>query len=133
MRAVLDTNVLLSGRLGQATRPLLVALFAGRFHLVTSRPLLHELTYVLSRPRWRRVLISAECQELLVLIRDEAVMVIPTRPITVCRDPEDNALLETALAGHADCLVTGDADLLTLHPFHGIPILRPADFLTRLS
>jgi hypothetical protein len=53
--------------------------------------------------------------------------------VTVCRDPDDNKLLEIAIAGRADCLVTGDQDLLVLDPFHGIPILTPAKFLTIVS
>lgn len=132
MLAVLDTNVLLSGLLGRATRRVLMALFAGRFQSVTSRTLIRELTHVLSRPQWRHVLASAECRELLALLQDDALLVTPTRHVLACRDPEDNALLDCALAGRADCLVTGDRDLLVLHPFHGIPILRPVDFLRRI-
>jgi len=50
-----------------------------------------------------------------------------------CRDPDDDKLLETALMGDADCLVTGDGDLLAMSPFHGIPVLTPAEFLERLT
>lgn len=50
-----------------------------------------------------------------------------------CRDPDDDKLLETALMGDADCLVTGDGDLLAMSPFHDIPVLTPADFLERLT
>ena len=46
-----------------------------------------------------------------------------------CRDPEDDKLLETALLGRSDCLVSGDRDLLVMSPFHDIPILTPADAL----
>ena len=46
-----------------------------------------------------------------------------------CRDPDDDKLLETAMMGAADCLVTGDRDLLDMSPFQDIPILSPADFL----
>jgi uncharacterized protein len=53
--------------------------------------------------------------------------------VTVCRDPDDNKLLEIAVVGRADCLVTGDEDLLVLDPFQGIPILTPAGFLTTVS
>ena len=48
-----------------------------------------------------------------------------------CRDPEDDKLLETALMGDASCIVTGDEDLLTMSPFQGIPLVRPADFRDR--
>ena len=50
-----------------------------------------------------------------------------------CRDPDDDKLLETALMGEADCLVTGDRDLLAMSPFDGIPIMTPSDFLNSLS
>ena len=46
-----------------------------------------------------------------------------------CRDPTDDKILETALMGRADHLVTGDGDLLVMSPFHGIPIVTPARFL----
>ena len=46
-----------------------------------------------------------------------------------CRDPDDDKLLETALMGEADCLITGDRDLLEMSSFHDIPILTPGGFL----
>jgi len=48
----------------------------------------------------------------------------------VCRDPKDNHILALALGSHADAILTGDADLLTLKKFHGIPILTPSAFWT---
>lgn len=50
-----------------------------------------------------------------------------------CRDPDDDKLLETAPLGNADCLVTGDGDLLAMSPFHGIPVLTPAEVLERMT
>ena len=46
-----------------------------------------------------------------------------------CRDPKDNMLLELSLSGSADLILTGDRDLLTLHPWRGIAILSPASYL----
>ena len=46
-----------------------------------------------------------------------------------CRDAADDKFVETALLGQADCLVSGDRDLLAMSPFHGVPILTPADVL----
>ncbi len=48
-----------------------------------------------------------------------------------CRDPEDDKFLETAVNGNADCLITGDKDLLAMHPFQGIPVLLPTQDLMR--
>ena len=134
MRVVVDTNVFLSALLrGRSTRPLLSAVIAHRFRLFTSDTLVDELADVISRPEWLRLLDASDCRELLAIIRESATFVTPTQHVTVCRDPEDNAVLECALAGRADYLVTGDRDLLALNPFHGIRILRPADFLRLLS
>ena len=49
--------------------------------------------------------------------------------IAVCRDPKDDKFLERAVNGRADVIVSGDADLLTLGPFRGIPVLTPAAFV----
>ena len=46
-----------------------------------------------------------------------------------CRNPDDDKLLETALMGAADCLVTGDRDLLDMSPFQNIPIPSPTGLL----
>ncbi len=57
----------------------------------------------------------------------EAVTII--EPIVACRDPTDDKFLELAVNGQADFIVSGDADLLVLNPFRGIPILSPATFV----
>jgi len=49
--------------------------------------------------------------------------------ITDCRDPEDNKFLELAVSANASCIITGDKDLLILHPFRNIPILNAVDFI----
>jgi uncharacterized protein len=67
----------------------------------------------------------------LLILRGEEIC--PAESVTVCRDPKDNKFLEVAATGRADVIVTGDDDLLVLHPFRGIPILGPREFLTMLS
>lgn len=56
-------------------------------------------------------------------------LVQPDLHINVCRDPKDNKFLELAVASNASCIITGDKDLLILHPFRNIPILNAFDFL----
>jgi putative PIN family toxin of toxin-antitoxin system len=60
----------------------------------------------------------------------ENAVVIDCEPLhsSVCRDPDDDLIIAGAVAAGADCLVTGDEDLLVLRTFEGIPIIRPADF-----
>lgn len=55
-------------------------------------------------------------------------MPIPT-PIRACRDPRADKFLEVAVRGRADLILTGDQDLLALHPFRDIAILSPVDYL----
>ena len=53
--------------------------------------------------------------------------------VTICRDPDDDMYLELALSGKADCIITGDPDLLVLNPFENIPIITPKEFLDSIS
>jgi uncharacterized protein len=62
-------------------------------------------------------------------IKEIATWVAIIRHIQACRDPSDDKFLELALNGSADAILTGDEDLLALHPFHGIAILTPAAWL----
>jgi predicted nucleic acid-binding protein len=55
-----------------------------------------------------------------------------TGVIHACRDPDDDEFLDAAINGQADCIVTGDADLLALDLFNGVPILTPRAFLEAL-
>jgi putative PIN family toxin of toxin-antitoxin system len=69
------------------------------------------------------------------LIRLRGELVNPGKKVTACRDPKDDKFLEAALAAGADCIVSGDTDLLDLNPFEEIPTgvaVRPAEFLARL-
>ena len=58
---------------------------------------------------------------------------VPERRVETCRDPADNMVLEAAVAGDADYIVTGDEDLLMLRSFEDIPIVGPAEFLRILE
>ena len=60
-------------------------------------------------------------------------MVAITQRIHACRDPKDDKFLDVALTGEAQLIVTGDQDLLALHPFHGIEFLTPTAFLQRAN
>jgi len=62
-------------------------------------------------------------------IEREALFIESEVKISECRDPKDNKFLELAVAGDANCIVTGDKDLLVLNPFRGIKIISPSDFL----
>jgi len=136
MRVVLDTSVLVSGliRPRGTIGDIIRALRDGRFTAIYSTPMMVEVIEVLGRAKFRtKYHIQPEDSTALVnLVRLRGELVIPNQTVTACRDPKDNKFLEAALAGKADMLTTGDDDLLVLHPFEGMDILRPAEFLARI-
>ena len=79
---------------------------------MTSRELLEELADVISRPRFGGLILADERNRLLELICQQAIIVESTIETPLCRDPKDYPVMAAAIAGHADFLVTGDADLL---------------------
>ena len=132
IRAVLDTNTIVSG-LGWGGPPGAVvdAALAGHFEIVTSPALLDELRRVLGYPKLQAVIGDAD--ELVKFLALAAVVVTPTETVAVSRDPDDDRLIEAALAANADVIVTGDQDLLTLERVDQIKILTPREFLEALQ
>ncbi len=133
-RYVFDTNVTVSAALFERSPPG-QALYAalGRGELLVSRATVAELAEVLGRAKFDRYLTREEREEFLVKLVRKAVVVEITEEVRACRDAKDDKFLEVAVCGGASCVVTGDDDLLALHPFRGIPILSPAQFLATLA
>ena len=136
MRAVIDTSIFVSALIRRrgTTGSVLRALRDGRFTAIYTTELLVDIIDVLGRDKIR-VKYHIEPDDVLALIhlvRLRGELVIPNQKVTACRDPNDNKFLEAALVGSADCIVSGDADLVDMGSFQGMPILRPAEFLARL-
>ncbi|MBP7063550.1 putative toxin-antitoxin system toxin component, PIN family [Ferrovibrio sp.] len=130
MRFVLDTNVLISKFLlpgSVADQAFWKA--SGLGTLLMSEGTFAELSQVLLRPKFDRYVSQQDRATLLTLIEDIADFISEPPEIQACRDPQDDKFLSLAVAGSAACIVSGDAYLLALHPFRGIPILKPATFL----
>jgi uncharacterized protein len=83
-----------------------------------------EIAGVLGRPKFA----LARRERVLEILRRAAVWFDPAVRVTDCRDPKDNKYLELALAAGAEIIVSSDDDLLVLHPWRGVRILRPADY-----
>ena len=135
-RAVLDTNVLVSALVfhGDALAWMRGAWRFGRVVPMASRETTAELVRVLAYPKF--ALSDGEQRDLLddYLPFCESIAVPDPPPAAPeCRDPFDRAFLELALAGRADALVTGDADMLALGETFCVPILSPAAFAERLK
>ncbi|HEV2853952.1 MAG TPA: putative toxin-antitoxin system toxin component, PIN family [Thermoanaerobaculia bacterium] len=137
MRAVVDTNILIRALLKPTgtVAPILGRLRDGDYTILHSHELLEEIVGVLNRPRFRLKygIQGEDVEALLALIVLQGESIVCRERIQVCRDPDDDKLLEIAVGGEAEVIVTGDEDLLVLTPFRGIPILSPAKFLQRLG
>ena len=129
-RFVFDTNAIVSAALlrQSVTRQALdKALEEGE--VLVSRATVEELNDVLRREAFERYVSEEERIQFLTALVREAILIDVTETMTECRDPKDNKFLELAVAGTASCIVSGDDDLLVLHPFRGIPVLTPRTFL----
>lgn len=130
-RWVLDTNVLINALLtprSTSAQALAQALSAcGK--LLVSHATLAELSEVLARTKFDRYVSRETRKQFLIDLMPVVELVPESLPIRACRDPKDDKFLEVAVHGQADALVTGDADLLALNPFHGVSIVAPAQFL----
>ncbi len=130
MRCVFDTNVLVSALLLPDSKPRhALDLVLQRGRILLSFATLAELNEILSRKRFRRYVDEEDIRSFLAALTRESQWVDVDVRIQACRDPKDDKFLELAVSGHGTHIVSGDSDLLALHPFQGIPILPPHRFL----
>ena len=133
MRAVLDTNVLVSAFARPRGRVALLwrAAQARRYRLLLSPVIVREVARVLREDFfWEESRIIRRLKQL----SKKGEIVIPRMTIEVIHDdPADNHILECAVASHADVIVSGDRHLLRLKSYEGIPIVRPIDFRRTLG
>lgn len=132
MRVVLDTNVIISA-LSYGGKPLTLLSLArkGEIELLISPFILDELTRVL-QDKFAWNLERAE-RVRFRLRRVAKKVIIPPNRLTVLADDADNRILECAVEGMAQAIVTGDKDLLGLKTYQGIAIVTPAEFLRRIK
>ncbi|WP_244141951.1 putative toxin-antitoxin system toxin component, PIN family [aff. Roholtiella sp. LEGE 12411] len=129
-RFVFDTNVLISAFLFSQSQPRQALDQAQDIGvIVLSSSVFSELKEVLYRPKFDRYLTKERRQEFLENLTQNAQFIDVTEQINECRDPKDNKYLELALSSQAECIVTGDDDLLVLNPWRGIYILTIQEFL----
>jgi putative PIN family toxin of toxin-antitoxin system len=129
-RFVLDTNVLISALMLWRSKPRLAWNRARRTGVIlASHDTLRELASVLRRPKLAAYVSPSESAAFLTELARVVELVPIGERVELCRDPRDDKFLELALAGRADFLLTGDADLLELHPFRGTAIITPAAYL----
>jgi putative PIN family toxin of toxin-antitoxin system len=126
MRLVLDTNVVVSALLwGRVPRLLLWAGREKRVELFTSTPLLAELTDILSRRKFEKKIAASTLSfdQLVDRYAEVASLVRPSVVPRIAPDPDDDAVIGTAVAAKADSIVTGDRSLLSVAEYQGVRII----------
>jgi putative PIN family toxin of toxin-antitoxin system len=128
---VFDTNALISAALIKNSVNAIAfdhAITIGK--LALSTPLLTEFTEVLLRPKFDRYFSSLEDRlKPIWQLEKLSISFNPVERITTSKDPDDNMILELAVAAKAKAIVSGDPHLLSINPFRGIPIVSASVFL----
>lgn len=133
-RVVVDTNVFVSGLIWPASVPgRLVDDVVTRCQILVTADTLNELVATLMSAKFDAYLERATRHDALERLIPMLEVVEPIQVVRACRDPEDDKFLEAAVNGRADVIVSGDRDLVVLHPFAGIAIVTPADYLAGLE
>lgn len=129
MKVVLDTNILISAIVfGGKPRDIFKRILSGKLRFAVSKEILNEVEGVLSGKKFRYPLQAVH--EIRNAIEELGENVVPDKRIDrIIKDPDDNRILECALAANADFIISGDNHLLELKVFKGIQIINPADFL----
>jgi putative PIN family toxin of toxin-antitoxin system len=131
-RVILDTSTLVSAALRSGSVPEQALMKALRTcEVCASAETLDELARVLERDKFDRYLDRDSRRAFVALLRRH-VRLFDVQDVVVdppCRDPRDNPFLALALVCEADALISSDEDLLVLHPWRGMPIVRPGEFL----
>jgi hypothetical protein len=131
-RFVCDVNVIISAVLLPGSKPdHALRKVQDLGDLLMSESIWLELEQVLARPKFNRYTTPEERNDFLVDLSETIQFIDVTEQIDECRDPKDNKYLELAVSGKAECIVTGDNDLLVLTPFRGIAILTIQEFLAK--
>jgi uncharacterized protein len=131
-RVVVDTNVFVSRLLRFDSVPGRAAEKAIHTDaLLVSQATMSELADVLAQAKFDRYVTIEQRLQFIRLIAQTAKFVPIIHPIRECRDPKDDKFLEVALNGRADVIITGDVDLLAMHPWREVAIVTPANYIRR--
>ena len=133
LRVVIDTNIWISFLIGKSLTGLSEAIINGQVLVLFSDDLFCELLEVLKRPKLKKYFSETDIENLVTLLHEKVELIEITHHFEDCRDAKDNFLLDLAVSGHANYLVTGDADLLILNPFQSVEIISYQHFQNLIS
>ena len=130
MRIFLDTNVLASALVSRGLCADLFEVVLQSHELLISEPVLKELNRVLPEKLGQSQAIT---KSFISLLRAEAQLITDEHTLPKLPDPEDEAILASALAGKAEVFVTGDKALLKLKTVETLPIIAPRSLWEMLA
>jgi len=134
VRVVIDTNVLISAIFWTGKpKQVLNKVRRGEITFLTSEFILEEIRDVLTREDKPFKLSAEEAERIVTEMRNLAVVVKIGSHVSVCKDENDNKVLDCAIDGNANCIITGDSHLLQLSSFQKIDIMTVSDFLGHLK
>jgi len=128
VKVVFDTNIFISAFAipGGSAEKAILKIIENDIHLVISKAIIHELLDVLARKFGRD---AEELARVAVYLSELGETVSPKRKIKILKDDPDNRILECAIAGRADMIVTGDQAMLRLGEYEGVRIITLKEFL----
>ncbi len=128
IRVVLDTNLWISFLISRKYQVLDKLFTSDQLTLLFSERLIEEFVEVALRPKLQKYFQYQDVENILFHFEAFGEKVEVLRKVDLCRDEKDNFLIELALDGKADYLITGDADLLILNEIEGVKVLTFSDF-----
>ena len=131
MKVVLDTNIWLSAIVwrGEATK-IIEAGLNKKIKIIISQEILSEIIYVLSQAKFKDFIDKEKIEDLIKVILSIAELIeTKTRVDIIKEDPKDNIILEAAVDGKVDFIVSYDKHLRNMLQYNKIKIIIPTDFL----
>jgi uncharacterized protein len=129
MRLVFDTNVLISALLSPKSIAAKILNWAENNGTVLySEATLIELISVLNRPKFSKYILPEDILGLVIRIKAVWLSVEIINQTKLCRDPKDDKFIDIAINGGASHIITGDNDLLVLHPIQNIAVINLRNF-----
>ena len=132
IKAVYDTNIIVSALISRGFPFIaLLLVLTGNIQLFITESLSQEYEEVLRRPKFRNL--RQDISEVLSTIKRYAMLVTPDDTITKITDEPDNRVLECAVAGKVDYIVTGNTKDFSFEEFMGIKVVSPREFIHMIA
>ncbi len=132
MKIVIDTNLYISFLISKILKKLINKIINNKIEILTSIEQKKEVFDVINRDKFKNYFGEEEKIELFYLIESVSKEVNIKKKVHDCRDKNDNFILNIALNGKADYIITGDIDLLVINPYKGIKIFSYKEFKEKI-